>query len=87
MFGISSAEFAVILMMALLVVGPKQMPGVLRTFGRAYRKLNHFIKNASQVIDDTLYDADRIAEKAEKYLLDDQQKQASRQKEKPVDDK
>ncbi len=63
MFGISSAEFAVIVLIAVLVVGPKQLPQVLRTAGRAYRRLNRFIRKVSQVIDDTMYDADRIADK------------------------
>lgn len=63
MFGISSAEFAVIVLIAVLVVGPKQLPQVLRTAGRVYRKLNRFIRKASQVIDDTMYDADKIADK------------------------
>lgn len=63
MFGISSAEFAVIVLIAVLVVGPKQLPQVLRTAGRAYRKLNRFIRNVSQIIDDTMYDADKIADK------------------------
>ena len=67
MFGISSAEFAVILVIALLVVGPKQLPEVLRTFGRVYRKLNHFVRKASQVVDDIMYDADKIAENDKIY--------------------
>lgn len=68
MFGISSAEFAVILVIALLIVGPKQMPDVLRTAGRMYKKLNRFVRKSSQVIDDIMYDADRIADKAEQAL-------------------
>ncbi len=63
MFGISSAEFAVIVLIAVLVVGPKQLPQVLRTAGRVYRKLNRFLRKMSQVIDDTMYDADKIADK------------------------
>ena len=71
MFGISSAEFTVILVIALLIVGPKQMPEVLRVLGRCYRKLNRYVKKTSQVIDDIMYDADRIADKAEKTLTAD----------------
>ena len=63
MFGISSAEFAVIVLIAVLVVGPKQLPQVLRAAGRVYRKLNRFLRKMSQVIDDTMYDADKIADK------------------------
>lgn len=68
MFGISGAEFAVIVVIAMLAVGPKQMPQVLRASGRAYRKLNRFVKKTSQVIDDIMYDADKIADKAERAL-------------------
>lgn len=68
MFGISPAEFAVIAVILLVAVGPKQLPDVLRTLGRAYKKLNLFVRNVSQLIDDTLYDSERLADKAEKYL-------------------
>jgi sec-independent protein translocase protein TatB len=34
MFGISSFEFLVILLVALLVVGPDKMPGIIRRFTR-----------------------------------------------------
>ena len=77
MFGISSAEFAVILVIALLVVGPKQLPEVLRTFGRVYRKLNRFVRKASQVVDDIMYDADKIAEKTEKALMGEKKDKAA----------
>lgn len=87
MFGISSAEFAVILVIALLVVGPKQLPEVLRTFGRVYRKLNRFVRKASQVVDDIMYDADKIAEKTEKALMGEQRDPAAGKKDKAADDK
>lgn len=86
MFGISSAEFAVILIIALLIIGPKQLPDVLRVCGRIYRKLNHFIKKSSQVIDDIMYDADRIAEKTEKVLMRDQHNSLTEKKDKPADE-
>ncbi len=76
MLGISSTEFAVILVIALLVVGPKQMPQVLRVLGRGYKKLNLFLKKSSQVIDDIMYDADRIADKAERALTSEKENQA-----------
>ena len=83
MFGISSTEFAVILVIALLVVGPKQMPEVLRLFGRGYRKLNRFVRKSSQLIDDIMYDADKIADKAEKALMSETEKK----EDKKTDDK
>ncbi|MBR1778064.1 MAG: twin-arginine translocase TatA/TatE family subunit [Alphaproteobacteria bacterium] len=87
MFGISSAEFAVILVIALLIVGPKQMPDVLRALGRLYRNLNQFIRKSSQLIDDIMYDADKIAAKAEKALLSEQKKTSDLNKEKQPEKK
>ena len=87
MFGISSAEFAVILIIALLIVGPKQMPEVLRMVGRVYKKLNRFIRKSSQVIDDIMYDADKIADKAEKALLSETQQNPPSSEDEKADDK
>lgn len=86
MFGISSTEFAVILVIALLVVGPKQMPQVLRVLGRGYKKLNSFLKKSSQVIDDIMYDADRIADKAERVLSSEKEDSAPSKEEKSGDE-
>ena len=82
MLGISSTEFAVILVIALLVVGPKQMPTVLRVFGRGYKKLNLFLRKLSQVIDDIMYDADRITDKAEQALLSGKEASPSKEEDK-----
>ena len=87
MFGISSAEFAVVLVIALLIVGPKQMPEVLRAAGQIYKKLNRFARKSSQVIDDIMYDADKIADKAEKALLFEQKKNSPSSEDKKEDDK
>ena len=63
MFGISSSEFWIIVLVAVVLAGPKQLPDILRCAGRLYRKLNKIIRNFRQVIDDTMYDADRIADR------------------------
>ncbi len=68
MFGISGTEFIVILVVALLVVGPKQLPDVMRFCGRVYRQLNRAWRRYREIVDDALYDADRLAEKAERAL-------------------
>ena len=39
MFGIGTAEILVILCMALVVLGPKELPKVARTVGRGIREL------------------------------------------------
>lgn len=68
MFGISGTEFIVIFVVALLVVGPKQLPDVMRFCGRVYRHLNRAWRRYREIVDDALYDADRLAEKAEQAL-------------------
>lgn len=39
MFGIGTPELFVIAVLALVVLGPERLPGVLRTVGRTYRQL------------------------------------------------
>lgn len=68
MFGISGTEFLVIAVIALICVGPKQMPMLFRQLGRFYRQVRRFICLYRTAIDDALYDADVLADKAEKML-------------------
>jgi sec-independent protein translocase protein TatB len=39
MFGISSTEYLLIAVVALVVIGPKELPGVMRTIGQWTRKV------------------------------------------------
>jgi len=39
MFGIGTSEILVILLIALLILGPKEIPKVARTIGRGLREL------------------------------------------------
>ena len=55
------------------------MPEVLRLFGRGYRKLNLFVKKSSQLIDDIMYDADEIADKAEKAMMSETKKKEDKE--------
>lgn len=45
MFGISSTELLVILVIALVVIGPEKLPEVIRTVGRFVGKIQHFTRN------------------------------------------
>ena len=70
MFGISGVEFSVILLVALIVVGPKQLPELLKSAGRLYRASNRFVLKYRRALDDALYDADEQAEKIKSALND-----------------
>ncbi len=56
MFGISFTEIAVIATVALIVVGPQKLPGMLRTLGQWVRKLRRLTTEVRQQtgIDDLL---------------------------------
>lgn len=45
MFGISSTEFLIILVIALVVIGPQKLPEMIRTVGKWVGKIQHFTRN------------------------------------------
>ncbi|MCQ2965180.1 MAG: twin-arginine translocase TatA/TatE family subunit [Alphaproteobacteria bacterium] len=60
MFGISFSESILIFLVLLIAVGPKQLPTVSRNFAILYKKINLFVRQLKQSIDDSLYDLDSI---------------------------
>jgi Tat protein translocase TatB subunit len=62
MFGIGITEIIVILVVALLVVGPKKLPDLAKTLGRAmaeFRRTADDFKESIYKDDDSSVDADR----------------------------
>ena len=51
MFGFSVWEVFLILVIALLVVGPERLPGLARTIGTWVRKIKKFVANAKAELD------------------------------------
>ncbi|MDA2919524.1 Sec-independent protein translocase protein TatB [Desulfobacterota bacterium AH_259_B03_O07] len=51
MFGIGTSEILIILLIALLVLGPKEIPKVARTIGRTMRDLQRAKDELRQTID------------------------------------
>lgn len=51
MFGIGTGEILVILVIALLVLGPKELPKVARTIGKAMRELQRTKDDIRESID------------------------------------
>lgn len=55
MFDLGSwGEFFIIAVLALIIIGPKDMPGALRTAGRMIAKLRSFIANFQSEIEKTI---------------------------------
>jgi sec-independent protein translocase protein TatB len=58
MFGFSLAELLFIGLIALLLIGPKDMPVAVRSLARAIRKMRDLKKNMQSHIDDLVRQAD-----------------------------
>lgn len=58
MFDISWGEFLVIGVVALVVIGPKELPGVIRAVGRAMAKLRAMAGEFRSQFDDALREAE-----------------------------
>ncbi|MGI9533403.1 MAG: Sec-independent protein translocase protein TatB [Thermodesulfobacteriota bacterium] len=51
MFGIGTGEILVILVIALLVLGPKEIPKVARTIGKTMKDIHRFKDELRQSVD------------------------------------
>ena len=58
MFDIGWTEMMVVAVVAILFVGPKELPGMLRTFGRSIKKLRSMAGDFQKQFDDALKDAE-----------------------------
>lgn len=57
MFEIAWSELLVVLVVAIIVVGPKELPGMLRTFGRMMGKLRRAADDFRRQFDESVRDA------------------------------
>jgi len=73
MFGIGWPEFLLIAVVALMVIGPKDIPKALHSLGKAVRKLRVMSKSITDGFDDLTRDAelDDIVNQANSIVLDD----------------
>ncbi|MEZ5872131.1 MAG: Sec-independent protein translocase protein TatB [Nitratireductor sp.] len=76
MFDVGWTELVVIAMVAILVVGPKDLPGMLRTFGKTVSQLRRMAGDFQKQFDDALKEAE----------LDDVKKIASSKSFQPLED-
>ncbi|MEM9733752.1 MAG: Sec-independent protein translocase protein TatB [Pseudomonadota bacterium] len=58
MFDIGWTEMMVVAVVAILFVGPKELPGMLRTFGKMVRKVRGLAGDFQRQFDDALKDAE-----------------------------
>ncbi|MEM8751178.1 MAG: Sec-independent protein translocase protein TatB [Pseudomonadota bacterium] len=58
MFDIGWTEMMVVAIVAILFVGPKELPGMLRTFGRAVKKIRGMAGEFQQQFDNALKEAE-----------------------------
>ena len=65
MFDIGWSEIVVIAVVAIIVVGPKDLPRMLRTFGRMMGQVRRTANEFRRQFDDALRDAERQADLAD----------------------
>ena len=58
MFDIGWTEMMVIAVVAIVVVGPKELPGMLRTFGKTMGKVRRMSRDFQRQFDEALKEAD-----------------------------
>ena len=79
MFGIGTTEILIVLVIALLLLGPKEIPKIARTIGRGIRELERAKDELKQTIE---FEADK-EEMPDKKL---EKKEAKDQDQTPPDD-
>ena len=62
MFGIGTPELILILVVALLIIGPKELPKIGRELGRAFRSFQRAADDVKDSITREIEDAGREAE-------------------------
>ena len=58
MFDFSGSEFALVVVVAILAIGPKQLPEVLHGLGKLFRRLQYMRFAVSKQFDDFMDQAD-----------------------------
>ena len=66
MFGIGTSEILIILVIALLVLGPKEIPKIARTLGRGMRELERAKNELKSAIEFEINEEDAKQELAKK---------------------
>jgi sec-independent protein translocase protein TatB len=73
MFGIGTSEILIILLIALLVLGPKEIPKIARTLGRGMRELQRAKDELRQTIETEIEDEEEANVKPQKNQLEEKE--------------
>jgi Tat protein translocase TatB subunit len=69
MFGIGMSELVIILIIALIVVGPKKLPELARTLGRGLAEFKRAANEARSVLDEEIHTYDHAPKTMDKKVL------------------
>jgi sec-independent protein translocase protein TatB len=85
MFGIGSTELLVIMVVALIVLGPKNLPNIARTLGKAMGEFRRVSTDFQRTLNTEieLDDHERRKKEAEKEFFDDKAKAEAPKAEQP----
>jgi Tat protein translocase TatB subunit len=78
MFGIGTSELLVILLTALIVLGPKEIPKVARTLGRAMREFQRVTDELRHTIDMEIENDQRTSAKPQENKLEEKKDEAKK---------
>ena len=73
MFGIGTTELMIILVVALLVIGPKKLPDIARTLGKAMGEFRRMSNDVRQTIEKEIEQDERqqAVDKAKKEIFEE----------------
>ena len=62
MFGVGGSELVIILVLALIVFGPKKLPEIGRSLGQGLRELRKASRDVMDTLDGVEYESERLKE-------------------------
>lgn len=58
MFGIDTSEILIVVIAALIFIGPKELPGAMRAIGRFFGKIRHYARHFTAGIETAMREAE-----------------------------
>ena len=66
MFDIGGFELLILIIVALVILKPEDLPKAMQTFGRIIRKINRIGRDFYNLVDDVAYEIEEKEQKAKK---------------------